>query len=178
MTNLRGSINGYAENAVDYWIEQDAWYSPVMGTFAMSMTAEYDIQTVTSLAGGGFGSLAMRTGQLLRPLANAGPFPRLARAYWERFGPAGGRIGRSLHHWFFRQDNRWVPAAIKNGNWNLVELPGLVRTPFGGLNQWMGLSRSPWAPVTEWAIRIGILSAPAGGAYVGGTIGIEMHDDD
>ncbi len=32
MTNLRGSVNGYAENAVDHWIERDACYSPVMGT--------------------------------------------------------------------------------------------------------------------------------------------------
>src|SRR5690606_29351410 len=103
MTNLRGSVNGYAESAVDHWIEQDAWYSHVMGTFGMSTTAEYDSQTVTSLAGSGVGSLAMKTGQLLRPLANAGSFPRLARAYCGRFGPGGGRFGRSLHHWFFRQ---------------------------------------------------------------------------
>lgn len=176
--SARADVNGLAENAVDYWIEQDAWYSPIMGTFAMSMTAEYDIQTVTALGTSGFGSLFMKTGTILRPLVNSGRFQSLARAYWKAFGPAGGRFGRSLHHWLFTQSNKWVPTAIKNGNWNLIELPGLIRTPFGGLNQWMGLSRSAWAPVTEWAIRIGILSAPPGAVYVGGQIGIEMHEDD
>lgn len=177
LSAVRADVNALAENAVDYWIEQDAWYSPIMGTLAMTMTREYDIQTVTSLAGAGVGSLFMKTGQVLRTLSNPGPSALVRKMYWDAFGPAGGRYGRSLHHWGFRDSSRWL-GAFRNGNWNLVELPGLIRTPFGGLNQWMGLSRSPWARVAEWSIRIGIGSSPFVGGYVGGQIGEAMHDDE
>jgi hypothetical protein len=148
-----------------------------MGTLAMTMTREDDIQTVTSLALGGTGSLFMKSGRVLNAFANAGRTAKIRRGYWRMFGAAGGRWGRSLHHWFIRDSSRWA-GALRNGNWNLIELPGLIRTPFGGLNQWMGMSRSPWARVTEWAIRAGILASPAGGAYVGGRVGTAMHDDE
>ncbi|MDD4892024.1 MAG: hypothetical protein PHU85_19050 [Phycisphaerae bacterium] len=98
-------------------------------------------------------------------------FPTVSRSYWRIHGPANGA---SLHHWLFPQSVDWIPQGIRNAGFNLLRLPAIIETPFGGLNQWMGLSRSLWAPVIDWGIRLGIpaslLGAWRGGTAVGGKL--------
>jgi hypothetical protein len=96
------------------------------------------------------------------------PFRTISREYWDANGPADGS---SLHHWLFPQRADWVPQGIRNAGFNLMELPPVVDTAFGGLNQWMGMSRSPLAPVVDWGIRIGVPASIAGAAYGGAQLG-------
>lgn len=100
------------------------------------------------------------------------PWKKVSREYWEWHGPARAR-GLSLHHWLFPRRAAWIPLGVRNARFNLLEMPPIVRTPFGGLNEWMGMSRSPLAPVIEWAIKVGIPAALGGSIYVGARIGIE-----
>jgi RHS repeat-associated protein len=95
-------------------------------------------------------------------------FSSVSRKYWSANGPAAGR---SLHHWLIPQKAKWVPQGIRNAGFNLMELPSIINTPFGGLNQWMGMSRSPWAPVVDWGIRLGVPASIGGAAYAGGRLG-------
>jgi hypothetical protein len=95
-------------------------------------------------------------------------FKTISREYWNVNGPAEGS---SLHHWLFSQSATWVPQGIRNAGFNLMELSPIIDTPFGGLNQWMGMSRSGWAPVADWGIRLGVPAAVGSGAYGGTQIG-------
>jgi hypothetical protein len=95
-------------------------------------------------------------------------FRTISREYWDANGPADGS---SLHHWLFPQSADWVPQGIRNAGFNLMELPPIIDTPFGGLNQWMGMSRSPLAPVVDWGIRIGVPASIGGAAYGGAQVG-------
>jgi RHS repeat-associated protein len=101
------------------------------------------------------------------------PFRTISREYWEANGPAEGS---SLHHWLFPQSATWVPQGIRNAGFNLMELPPIIDTPFGGLNQWMGMSGSPWAPTADWVIRLAVPGSLAGAAYGGGRIGQSIFD--
>ena len=74
-------------------------------------------------------------------------FRTISSEYWAINGPADGS---SLHRWLFPQSAEWVPQGIRNAGFNLMELPPLIATPYGGLNQWMGMSRSPLAPAFDW----------------------------
>jgi len=101
-------------------------------------------------------------------------FRTISREYWAENGPADGS---SLHHWLFPQSATWVPQGIRNAGFNLMELPPIIDTPFGGLNQWMGMSRSPWAPVIDWGIRIGVPASIGGAAYGGAQLGAALSGD-
>lgn len=100
----------------------------------------------------------------------------IRKQYWRR--PYGPAAGRSLHHWLIPQSAKWVPQGIRNAGFNLMELPPVIDTPFGGLNQWMGMSGSPWAPVMDWGIR-GAVPASIGGAIYGGSqVGFHLYSTD
>jgi len=95
-------------------------------------------------------------------------FPKVSREYWASNGPADGS---SLHHWLFPQRASWIPQGIRNAGFNLMELPPIINTPFGGLNQWMGMSGSLWAPVIENGIRLAVPASMGGAAYGGAQLG-------
>jgi hypothetical protein len=98
----------------------------------MSMTAEYDIQTVTSLAGSGVGSLAMKAGQVLRPLA--------ARTEVALVRTLQGRIGQLV------REGRLVganPANLRTiGSGRLRGFTALDTTTTGGASSAQTLFRS------------------------------------
>ena len=96
-------------------------------------------------------------------------FKSVSQEYWNE--PADGS---SLHHWLFPQRATWAPRGIRNAGFNLMELPPIIETPFGGLNQWMGMSRSPWAPVMDWGIRIAVPASIAGAVYGGYQLGSSL----
>ncbi len=77
------------------------------------------------------------------------------KAYWKANGPANGR---SLHHWLIPQ--RWsrVPQGIRNAGFNLLELPPIINTSVGGLNQWMGfvVRSGGWKAVVAVTVENGI----------------------
>jgi len=159
-----------ANSAVDYWVDYGGPVGAFMGTAAMSMTSEYIACTSTGLFFGGMGAGYVGLGrgaQSLRILETR-VYRRISRAYWAKpYGPANGR---SLHHWLLPQRSS-LPRWLVNSRFNLMELPPIISTPFGGLNQWMGLSRSPWVPVIDWSVRISVPTSIGGGAFPGGAFG-------
>jgi hypothetical protein len=96
------------------------------------------------------------------------PYSKIGPEYWQKpYGPAGGRFGSSLDHWLFSRTNTAIPQGIRNAGFNMIELPGVIRTPVGGLNQWMGLSNSSWAPVARFGVSASIPGSLAGGFWGG-----------
>lgn len=176
--NMSKLIEDTADNAnyaVDYWIDYGGVTGAFFGTAAMTMTDEFIGQTSVTLLTAGLSSVPLAAGrgiQVLRVLDDR-PFRAISRLYWRRpaYGPANGR---SLHHWFFPQRSG-LPRSVVNSRYNLLEIPGFIQTPFGGLNQWMGLTRSPWGVRVEWAIRIAIPGSVVGGAAAGGLAGSYAH---
>jgi hypothetical protein len=106
----------------------------------------------------------------------------ISRPYWAARGGAGGR---SLHHWLFPLRARWVPWGFINAGFNRLNMPAVIRSRFGGLNQWMGMvlrSGSVWeigaAHSIEWGIRLVIVpGAIAGSGYGGFTLGEYLFGD-
>jgi len=135
-----------------------------MGPAIWDFESQYGIGTIPLVLGGE----VLGAAKLGKFFYDNRAFRAISREYWKANGPANGS---SLHHWLFPQSATWVPQGIRNAGFNLLELPPIIDTPFGGLNQWMGLSPSPWAPVVDWGIRLGIptslISAAAAGAALG-----------
>jgi hypothetical protein len=110
----------------------------------------------------------------------------ISREYWDPVLGRGPANGRSLDHWLFARTPNTrsligrltakVPAGLRNAGFNLVELPPFVETSFGGLNQWMGMSRSPWAKVARVGVTLAIPSSLVVGGYVGTKLGEWLWD--
>jgi RHS repeat-associated protein len=111
---------------------------------------------------------------------DARPYRVVSREYWAENGPAAGR---SLHHWLFPQRATWVPEGLRNAGFNLLELPANPTIKGFNLNSWMGFAPSwtnyPAHQVGAWllenGIRVGIPSALAGSAALGGYLGSGGH---
>jgi len=98
------------------------------------------------------------------------PFSTIRREYWRMpYGPPG-RYGPSLDHWLFPNASR-LPQGIRNAGFNLVELPPFIRTPFGGLNQWMGMSSSPWTTAARVSVTASIPASLGAGFWGGMEVG-------
>ncbi|MDX2188017.1 MAG: RHS repeat-associated core domain-containing protein [Opitutaceae bacterium] len=104
----------------------------------------------------------------------------ISREYWS--GTSAG--GSSLHHWLIPQRWTWVPQGIRNGGWNLLELPPMrgVFHESLGLNQWMGFARN-WgsgaafqASAVENTIRVGVPALSYGAAAGGYYLGVESYN--
>ncbi len=91
----------------------------------------------------------------------------ISRPYWKENGPANGR---SIHHWLFPQRAKSIPNGIRNADFNLMIMPSVpgFKKPFGGFNQWIGMTKSPWGRRIENAIRV-VIPGSLGGAWYLGT---------
>ena len=103
----------------------------------------------------------------------------ISKAYWSTRTSAGA----SLHHWLIPQRAAWAPQWLRNGGWNLIELPKF--NPFHarlGLNQWMGFARN-WGPQharqaarVENSLRVGIPAVAVGAGVGGYMLGSAIND--
>ncbi len=77
-----------------------------------------------------------RNGPIWRFFWNNRAFSSVSRAYWRRYGPAAGR---SLHHWLFPQRATWIPQALRNAGFNLLEMPKILPGSLS-LNTYLGFA--------------------------------------
>ena len=116
---------------------------------------------------------------------NPRKFTTISRRYW---AARGGAAGHSLHHWLIPQSAKWVPQGLRNAGFNLLNMPRIINTPLGGLNQWMGFAmrwggrRMVVAVMVDSGIKVAIPLAAYGsyqaGKYVGSEIADEIFDID
>jgi len=125
------------------------------------------------------GFAAIQTGALQRFFLDPRTFTTISRQYWQEFGPA---VGRSLHHWLIPQRWTWVPQAIRNAGFNLLEMPKILPGSLG-LNQWMGFAvrwggqRLVVAMIVENGVRILIPVSAVATYHAGKWLGNELADE-
>lgn len=56
-------------------------------------------------------------------------FKNVSSQYWRL---SGGAHGSHLHHIWFQNQSRWIPQALRNAGFNLLEIPGSLNTWMGG----------------------------------------------
>ena len=120
---------------------------------------------------------AVRLAKIRRFFWDNRTFNAIRKQYWKLYGPANKA---SLHHWLFPKSAKWIPQGLRNAGFNLLNMPKVINTSVGGLNQWMGFAikwggyRMVVARVTAWGIRFLVPIAGYGawttGEYVGNEI--------
>ena len=191
--SLAGSTAASASN-LTYLLGSDAVEAGILGQREWRSGSEYFGSTAASAAlfaipglgkatfgRGPGGPRVSTTTRIRRFFWDPRAWRPISREYWHPITGNGPAAGRSLHHWLIPQSWTWVPRAIRNAGFNLLEMPRVVSFP-GGLNSWMGFARQwgGWrgvaAAAMENTIRAAVPGSLAGGAYAGYEIRSYLYD--